>query len=52
MFSIESYPFVLFFKDNVIYRYLGGLDTEALLKYLSGDNFKDTKLASVYAQDM
>jgi len=52
MFRIESYPFILFFKDTAIYRYTGGLDTDSLLKYLSGDNFKDTKLASVYSQDM
>jgi thioredoxin-related protein len=52
MFRIESYPFILFFKDTSIYRYTGGLETEALLKYLSGDNYKDTKLASVYSQDM
>jgi hypothetical protein len=52
MFRIESYPFILYFKDNTIYRYNGGLTTEALLKYLSVENFKDPKLASVYTADM
>ena len=52
MFRIDSYPFLLFFKDNFIYRYQGGLSSEALLTYLSGDNFKDTKLATVYNNDM
>ena len=52
MFRIESYPFILYFKDNTIYRYNGGLSTEALLKYLSVENFKDPKLASVYTADM
>jgi len=52
MFRIESYPFILFFKGNMIYRYTGALTTEALLKYLSGDNYKNTTLASEYTNDM
>jgi hypothetical protein len=41
MFQIESYPFVLFFRNNVIYRYTGGLKLDDLLEYLSADNFKN-----------
>ena len=52
MFRIESYPFILFFKGKTIYRYTGGLSTETLLEYLSGDNYKDPKFASVYTADM
>jgi thioredoxin-related protein len=52
MFRIESYPFVLFFKGNIIYRYTGSLKLEDLLKYLSGDNYKNTTISTEYTSDM
>ncbi len=36
----------------MIYRYTGGLSTEALLNYLSGDNFKNTTISSEYTNDL
>ncbi len=45
MFRIESYPFVLFFKNNAIYRYTGGLSIVTLLEYLSDENYKSAEKA-------
>ena len=38
-FLIDRFPFILYFNNNKIYRYSGALDTPALLKYLSADNY-------------
>jgi len=43
--EIRSYPFVLFFKNNMIFKYIGNLSIDTTLEYLSSDNFKSTKYA-------
>ena len=49
MFNIRKFPFVLFFKENKIYKYEGGLALTDLLEYLSADNFKN---APVYHENL
>lgn len=49
MFDIEQLPFILYFKENKIYRYEGSLKLNDLLHYLSADNFKE---ALVFHEDL
>ena len=46
---VESFPFMLFFKDNKVYRYIGDIDFNSLLEFLSADNYLDAK---VYFEDL
>ena len=41
---VDKFPFVLFFKDNKIYRYEGNLDVSSLLEFLSADNYLEAKI--------
>lgn len=41
---VDTFPFVIFFKDNKIYRYEGTLDLNSFLDFLSADNYKDSKV--------
>ena len=50
--EITSYPFVLFFKNNMIFKYTGSLSIETTLKYLSVDNYKSSEYATVYHENL
>ena len=51
-FEIQAYPFTLFFKDNMIFKYTGGLDIDTLLKYLSADNYKSPDFSTIYNDNL
>ena len=44
MFRVDKFPFVLFFKNNKIYRYKGSLELNETLNFLSGDNFMESEV--------
>ncbi len=44
IFRVDKFPFVLFFKNNKIYRYKGSLELNETLNYLSGDNFMESEI--------
>ena len=48
---VRGFPWVLFFKANKIYKYEGDLDKNALLEYLSADNYLDSKVQVADLQD-
>ena len=50
--EITSYPFVLFFKNNMIFKYTGSLSIETTMKYLSLENYKSAEYAIVYHENL
>lgn len=50
-FRLDNFPFILFFKDDKIYRYTGRLEIEHLLKYLSADNYLNSPHSHIFEEN-
>jgi len=52
IFRPSEFPFILFVKENKIYRYKGSLAIEDLLKYLSADNYITDKNSTIQTENL